>query len=289
MHNFSFKRGSQTLHCETNGNNGCVQNIIFLHGLASNATRWLELMNATRLNNDTHLIAMNLRGHGLSSCMNSFNRQLWCDDIEALGENLTGATILAGHSMGAQLAIDYADQRPDKLAGMVLIDPVFPQALSGWLAQVARYRWLVDLSAILIRFFYRLGMHKRHYPYRNLYELDQQTRAFLAENPDKNIADLYMNPFSDLKYIPLANYLQDLFEVTRMLPDLKFIKTPTLVLLSSGASTSDVVANKIILNALPNLEIEIIHADHWLLTEKPDEARIVIENWCQKIFSQNKN
>jgi len=288
MHSFSFKRGSQTIHCETNGNRGSAKNIIFLHGLASNATRWLELMNTTRLTNDTHLIAMNLRGHGLSSCMNSFNRQHWCDDIDVLGQGLSGTTILTGHSMGAQIAIDYAYQHPDKVRGIVLIDPVFPQALSGLLAKVARYRWLIQFTANLIRLFYRLGLHRRHYPYRNLYELDKHTRAFLIENPDKNIADLYMSPISDLKYIPLANYLQDLFEVSRMLPELKAIKTPTLVLLSSGASTSDVDANKIILNKLPNIEIETIHADHWLLTEKPDEARIVIENWCQKIFSQDK-
>ena len=285
MLGFSFERDKQTIHCETSGNNDHASNIIYLHGLASNATRWRELMTNTVLKLDTNLLAMNLRGHGHSSSFRSFQRQHWCDDVRALCKHLNGPTILVGHSMGAQVALDYAHQHPQDLTGIVLIDPVFPQALSGLLAKVARFRWLILAVASLIRFFYRFGFHKRNYPYRDLQKLDEDTRAFLAANPDKNIADLYMNPFSDLKFIPLANYLQDLFEVTRKLPKLSSIKTPVLVLLSSGASTSHVEKNKTILKQLSNLEIETIHADHWLLTEKPDEARRVIEQWCEKTFA----
>jgi len=289
MHSYRFKQDRQTIHCETNGDIGRANNVIFLHGLASNASRWRELMNTTSLNKDTDLLAMDLRGHGYSSSFKHFSRQHWCDDVYALRTQLKGATILAGHSMGAQVALDYAYQHPRDLSGMVLIDPIFPQALSGLLAKVARYRWFIHLAAKTIRIFYRFGLHKRNYPYRDLQKLDQDTRAFLSAHPDKNIADLYMDPFSDLKFIPLANFLQDLYEVTRKLPDLNSIKTPTLVLLSSGASTSHVETNKQILNQLPNLEIETIQADHWLLTEKPDDARIVIENWCQKMFSADRH
>ncbi len=294
MPSFYFERGKQSLHCETSGNKNYARNIIFLHGLASNATRWRELMNATELKYDTNLLAMNLRGHGHSTSFSRFTRQHWCDDLRHLDKQLNGPVILIGHSMGAQIALEYASQYPQNLtgpnlSGLVLIDPVFPQALTGLLAKVARFRWLVSIAAKLTRFFYWLGLHKRHYPYRDLQKLDEETRAVLAANPDKNIADLYMNPFSDLKFIPLANYLQDLFEVTRKLPELNSITTPVLVLLSSGASTSHVEKNKTILDQLPNLEIETIHADHWLLTEKPEEARQVIERWCQKIFSQAEN
>ncbi len=285
MHSFSFERDRQTIHCETNGELQYARNLIFLHGLASNATRWRELMRTTELKHDTNLLAMNLRGHGHSLCFRKFTRQHWCDDIHALTKHLKGPSILVGHSMGAQIALDYASQHQSNLAGMVLIDPVFPQALSGLLAKVAHLRWIVFVTANVVRFFHRLGLHKQTYPYRDLEQLDIDTRALLDANPEKSIADLYMNPFADLKYIPLANYLQDLFEVTRKLPALSLISAPVLVLLSSGASTSHVDKNKIILNQLPDLEVKTIHADHWLLTEKPDEARLVIENWCQKKLS----
>lgn len=34
------------------------------------------------------------------------------------------------------------------------------------------------------------------------------------------------------------------------------------------------------INQMPNVEIVSITANHWLLTEKPHEAREAIEKWC---------
>jgi pimeloyl-ACP methyl ester carboxylesterase len=189
--------------------------------------------------------------------------------------------------MGAQVALDYATQHQEFLSGLILIDPVFPQALTGWLKKAARIRWLVFVVAAILRTFNKLGIRQDHYSYRDLYKLDQETRDFLAKNPDRDIADLYMNPLVDLEFIPLANYLQDLFEVTRKLPALESIRVPVLVLLSSGASTSNVETNKLLLSEIPQLEITTIDADHWLLTEKPDDAREVIESWSRQRLGLN--
>ena len=63
----------------------------------------------------------------------------------------------------------------------------------------------------------------------------------LASQPQEDIARLYMNPRADLVYIPLANYLQDLFEVVRPLKDLHSITQPVRVLLSAGAQLSHAV------------------------------------------------
>jgi pimeloyl-ACP methyl ester carboxylesterase len=188
--------------------------------------------------------------------------------------------------MGAQIALDYASQyaaqKECMLEGLILIDPIFPQALDGVLKTIAHFRPLIKALGWLIRVGYAMGIHRRHYPQRDLQRLDQETRAFLAANPDKRIADLYMNPLADLPYIPLANYLQDLYEVTRPLLSIEHINVPVLVLLSEGASTSHAEINKKLLSALPNLQIKTIDADHWLLTEKPVEARETIENWCKQ-------
>ena len=70
--------------------------------------------------------------------------------------------------------------------------------------------------------------------------------------------------------------------MTRPLLTIEHIKVPVLVLLSEGASTSHAEINKKLLHALPNLVIKAIDADHWLLTEKPIEARETIENWCRQ-------
>lgn len=256
--------------------------VICLHGLASNSTRWREFMAHSRLCAHSELLAPDLRGHGGSMTFRAYTREDWCDDLAALRRPRRRPVIIIGHSLGAQIGLDYASRQPQELLGLVLIDPIFPQALTGVLAKVARLRGLIRLAAGVLRFFYRLGLRQRRYPPRDLHELDEQTRAYLTANPDKGIADLYMNPFADLKFMPLGNYLQDLYEVTRPLPDLTTVHVPVLVLLSAGASTSHVQTNRDILANLPDCEVQTINADHWLLTERPHEAREAIDRWCEK-------
>lgn len=228
------------------------------------------------------MLALDLRGHGRSMTHRAYTRADWCDDLDSIVHNISEPCILIGHSMGAQIALDYATRHSNKLSGMVLIDPVFPQALTGTLRKVASTRLLLRLLVGLLRLCKLTGLYKRKYPARDLQVLDKQTREFLNNNPDKNIANLYMNPFTDLEFMPLTNYLQDLIEVTRPLPSLETVDVPTLVLLSQGASTSDVELNKNILSNISDCKIQSISADHWLLTERPIEARDSIDAWCMQ-------
>jgi esterase len=282
----SIKRGHFRLVYDQHGSRASRHTLILLHGLASNASRWHEFMQQTHLSEQFELLAMDLRGHGRSLIFKAFTRQDWVDDVHALLLAHQKPGILVGHSMGAQIALDYASQYATqdecRLEGLILIDPIFPQALDGILKKIAHFRLLIKGASWLIRAGYAIGLHRRSYPQRDLQLLDQQTRAYLAANPGKRIADLYMNPLADLPYIPLANYLQDLYEVTRPLLSLEHIPVPVLVLLSEGASTSHADMNKELLSALPKLEIKTIDADHWLLTEKPLEARESIERWCMQ-------
>ncbi|MGD8926804.1 MAG: alpha/beta hydrolase [Thioalkalispiraceae bacterium] len=286
MKDYLFQHNNQTLHCRSSGSETGQSAMIFLHGLASNATRWHELMSNLSMKDVTYLLAMDLRGHGQSMTYNRYQRQDWCDDVNKLVTDLKRPTIIVGHSMGAQIALGYATQHQEYLRGLILIDPIFPEALTGWLKKTARIRWLVFFVAAMLRIFNKLGIRQRQYLYRDLYKLDCETRDFLANNPDRDIADLYMNPLVDLEFIPLVNYLQDLFEVTRKLPALDSIQVPVLVLLSSGASTSNVETNRRLLSTIPKLEIKTINADHWLLTEKPNEAREIIESWSRQKLGQ---
>lgn len=255
--------------------------VMCLHGLASNASRWYEYLHNTQLREVCNLAAMDLRGHGRSLTYTHYSRQDWCNDLGQVLQQQGLPCFLIGHSLGAQIALEYASQTPERLAAMILIDPVFPQALSGTLRKVARLRILVRTGAALLRLLHKFGWRKRRYVYRDLHQLDLDTRAFLAANPDKGIADLYMDPFADLEFMPLVNYLQDLYEVTRPLPPLSGIHTPILVLLSAGASTSHVDSNREILKTLPSCEICTVDADHWLLTEQPAKAREIIDGWIR--------
>jgi len=257
-----------------------------LHGLASNGTRFSEFCANTRLRGSWDLYQPDLRGHGASMTRARFCREDWCrDQLSLLDAEHHPEAVFMGHSLGAQVAMELAVAHPGKVRGLILIDPVFPEALGGGMAWARRLASLWRLVIPLLRLPGSLGLQGKEFPYRDLHALDEQTRALLGESDDQQIAGLYMNPREDLRFLPLSNYLQDLSELMRPVPDLAAIPMPVLVLRSAGARLTDQDITHSRLMCLANVRCVDIAADHWLLTERPDEARIAIEQWCME-FAQ---
>ncbi len=260
---------------------GACQSLVMLHGVASNHTRWSEFVRHTVLTSHWNLLRPDLRGHGDSMYHGRLNRRRWVADLKAILEHeALSPVVLLGHSLGAEIALDFTARYPDRVAGLILIDPVFHQNLHGVLGWVRRLQFLLWIPVGVLRLANALGFRRRAYPPRDLFLLDENTRATLRLNPDMQIADLYMNPLADLSYIPLANYLQDLLAVVQPLPVLGAIDQPVLVLMSGGSSLSDRQRNEMQIQRMPNSSIQIVNCDHWPLTEQPAIVREAIERWC---------
>lgn len=259
--------------------------LVLLHGVASNLTRWTEFLNNTTLKETCRIIRLDLRGHARSQTLKGVNLRNWCKDVIAIldAETIDRAYIV-GHSLGAQIALNLAYRSPQRLSGMVLIDPVVPGALRGYLAIGPRIRWLFIVAAEVLAIAHRLGLGPRTYPIRDLFELDRRTREQITADASRNLADLYHAPGRDIVYIPIANYVRDMLTVAKPLPPLEELFTPALTLLAQNPSISDAAANRRAMQRLPNNEIVTIHADHWPLTERPDETREAIERWCKRQF-----
>lgn len=274
-------RDGATIGIRLAGNKHARRVIGMIHGLASNRTRWDEFIDNTRLQQTWSLLAVDLRGHNRSLWHGRITRSKWARDLyDIFRAKQFEQVFLIGHSMGAQVAMQYAMQHRDLIDGLVLIDPIFDKNLTGMLALARRTKYILWLLLLFTWFFNRLGLRKRRFKPRSLRELDIATRKFLAENPERDIASLYMSPWEDMKYMPLANYIQDILTVIQPIGPIETIDCPVLVLLSRGASMSNVDKNVGIIKTIPDCHIHYIEADHWLLTEKPDEARQAIEAWC---------
>lgn len=271
---YEVRRGS-------NGSN--LQPIVFIHGLASNRSRWSEFVSDTLLSQSHDLITLDLRGHGQSMTRRAFSLETWAHDIQAiLNAQQAQQTILVGHSLGAQTALFYATQFPKMLAGLVLIDPVFREAVLPAKRSFIRNAPLYKTAATLIRLLNRIGIHRGSLPPLDLQAMDIKAREALASN-DSTALETFVKQYSstkvDLRHIPHANYLQDMVEMFRPLPNLSVINCPVLALRSTVAGYQDDLIVTQRLNQMPNLKVQAIECHHWPITERPLELRQAIEAW----------
>lgn len=255
--------------------------VVCLHGLASNMSRWAELTRETALAARHDLIRVDLRGHGESMTRQRFDLGIWGDDLaQLLDDEHADRAVLLGHSLGATLALAFALQHPDRVVGLVLIDPVFREAVAPDKAHWVRNAPLFGWAARLIRGLNRIGLHRRTLAPLDLEQLDRQARLALA---DPGQLDAFVRRYSsareDLRHVPLANYLQDLVELLRPLPALHPVRAPVLVLRSTISGFQDEAAVQRRLRALRDCQVEPIHCHHWPLTERPDEVRRLVDDW----------
>ena len=109
------------------GDSGRAVDLVFLHANGFNALTYRSVL--APLSASLRMIVPDLRGHGASRLeADPRNRRSWNDlrdDVLALFEALDAPpVVLAGHSMGATLALLAAADRPERVSSLVLFDPV---------------------------------------------------------------------------------------------------------------------------------------------------------------------
>jgi pimeloyl-ACP methyl ester carboxylesterase len=150
-----------SLHARDWGGDGTP--VVLLHGLASNARIWDGV--AQRLAGaGMRVIALDQRGHGESEQpAGGYDFATVCRDLAAALDALgLQRPVLVGHSWGANVALQYAAERAEAVAGLVLVDggflgvadwpgmtrelarerlapPRFAVPLEDWLARAGRF------------------------------------------------------------------------------------------------------------------------------------------------------
>lgn len=99
------------------------QTIIFIHGLGSYLPAWNK--NIAALSQSYRTIALDLPGYGKSSKENAqVSMKGYADAVLALMDELKlEQAVLAGHSMGGQIAITAALQAPERVQKLILAAP----------------------------------------------------------------------------------------------------------------------------------------------------------------------
>lgn len=260
--------------------------IVLLHGLASNRTRWSEFAATTALRDSWPILRPDLRGNGDFVDRGRIGIAEWCADIAALLDAEGHSTaVLVGHCLGANLALDFVARYPTRTQGLVLIEPMPPEALTGSMRKVRRLRPLLHVLIPIVRILNSMGLHRRRLAPLDLEALDRETRAALARGPEGEARlAKYASPLLDLRTTATGAYLQSLLAVTQPLPEAGRIGVPVLALVSERSAFTDAGLTRAYLARLADCEIAVLPAKHWIPTEQPRAMREAIERWVARRF-----
>ena len=95
--------------------------MLVLHGVTGHAARWHVLAEALP---ELRMIAVDLRGHGRSPWTPPWNLEQHVADVLAVLDDLDLARVtVVGHSFGGAIAVHLARTAPERVDGLVLLDP----------------------------------------------------------------------------------------------------------------------------------------------------------------------
>ena len=123
--------GDRIHYLDWGGSAGALPPVLLIHGLGATAGTWTPV--ARRLHEKTRVLAMDLRGHGLSDSPRAGYdlESLAFDALTVLAANGFGIevdgppAVVAGHGLGAMVAAAMAFIQPGSIAGIALVD-------AGW-------------------------------------------------------------------------------------------------------------------------------------------------------------
>lgn len=103
--------------------------VLFVHGLGGSSRQWQAQL--AHLRSVRRAVALDLRGHGDSDPVEdpdeapaAYTLEGYVADVGAVADALDlDRFVLVGHSLGAAVAVEYAAQNPDRVAGLLLVDP----------------------------------------------------------------------------------------------------------------------------------------------------------------------
>ena len=242
---------------------------VFIHGHPFNQSMWDQQVSA--LSWKHRVITYDIRGYGQSEvpAVEATTLETLADDIAALLDHVNIPTaVIAGLSMGGQIAMAFAEQHPQRLSGLILA-ATFPQADTPEAAATRRAtadRFLTQGSILpgieMLPKLLAPATIKDH-P-----EIALQVLTMIAQTPPAGAAAALRGRAQRKDYTPT----------------LPHIAAPTVIVVGTEDAYTNVDTAKQIQQSIPNASLEIFEGiGHLPNLEAPDHFNAVLVDFLKEI------
>jgi pimeloyl-ACP methyl ester carboxylesterase len=233
--------------------------VVLAHALAGNAAHWsrqLEHLRKTR-----RAVAFDFRGHGASDPPKDHDYTLagLASDIAAVVDARSlRSFVLVGHSMGGGVALVYAGTHPDRVAGLLLLDPIGDgKQIPAEEASAFVERLDANYEAVIQGYWTQIAGSDP--------SVQQRLLADLHATPPETVSRVFREAMSFDPDPALAGYPGPILSVVTPNNDQPF----SLHRLGSGFPHRTVTGT-----------------GHWIQLDRPDEINQILDQFLEKVRSE---
>ncbi|RFU70166.1 alpha/beta hydrolase [Peribacillus saganii] len=247
--------------------------LILLHGFLSSTFSYRRLI--PHLNASYNIVSIDLPPFGQSGKEQRFmySYQNLAKTVISLLERLEiGHSVLVGHSMGGQIALNMIKQRPELFAACILL------CSSGYAPKV-------NQGIILSSYIPFFHLYVKRWLAKTGIEKNLQNVVYNHDLIDQEMVDGYLQPFlKDDIFRGLARFIRhhegDLPEA-----DLRKIHTPCLLIWGEQDKVVPLHIGKRLQRDLPNSKLIVMKdTGHLVPEEKPEEVFGYINHFLEETF-----
>ena len=241
--------------------------VLCLHGnpgTKSNFSKMMSMLDKTNIK----LVATDRFGHNLTDELQSENDNLWHDTdfyAELINAKLNQKAWVLGHDYGCLTAIKLAIKQPDKVKGLILINPyIIPEAPDDSLSSLPKLSKNFLIGSIMGVFL--------PYDYEKIFT-ERLTNTFSPETPSEDYIDSIIQRIARFESV-IAFFNDNNIRIKiedELKEEMKKITVPTFALFGAKDALTSVEKQKEAVSLIPDAKIEVSETSgHFMPYTNPD-------------------